>query len=199
MKEPLAAVLYVIVSWPFTSKRFDHHVFMITRYGMEPWFLQKIKTFGIPSRVSTDFAHALASLKPYRDGGNALLCAIHDLDVMDKHKLLVPTGNFTKISSSMIQKLVPDFPSGLMNCGFGNNYRDVAWQVQPMTWTQRRKAKVPPSNIIEQELDVPVEIVIGNIDPTKPALQVLQELIALAKSTIQTLYSAAGIKVEEAL
>jgi hypothetical protein len=154
---------------------------------------------GIPSRVSTDFAHALASLKPYRDGGNALLCAIHDLDVMDKHKLLVPTGNFTKISSSMIQKLVPDFPSGLMNCGFGNNYRDVAWQVQPMTWTQRRKAKVPPSNIIEQELDVPVEIVIGNIDPTKPALQVLQELIALAKSTIQTLYSAAGIKVEEAL
>lgn len=118
---------------------------------------------------------------------------------MDKHKLLVPTGNFTKISSSMIQKLVPDFPSGLMNCGFGNNYRDVGWQVQPMTWTQRRKAKVPPSNIIEQELDVPVEIVIGDIDPKKPALQVLQEFIALAKSTIQTLYSAAGIKVEEAL
>ncbi len=74
-----------------------------------------------------------------------------------------------------------------------------SWQVQPMTWTQRRKAKVPPSNIIEQELDVPVEIVIGDIDSTKPALQVLQELIALAKSTIQTLYSAAGIKVEEAL
>ncbi len=36
-------------------------------------------------------------------------------------------------------------------------------------------------------------------EPKKQALQVLQEFIALAKSTIQTLYSAAGIKVEEAL
>lgn len=151
---------------------------------------------GLPSRVSQDFAQALASLKPYRDGGNSLLCAIHDLDVMDKHKLLVPTGNFTKISSSMIQRLVPDFPSGLMNCGFGNNYRDVAWQVKPMTWTQRRKAKIPPSNIIEQKLDVPVEIVIGDIHPKKPALQMLQELIELSKSTIKTLYSGAGINCD---
>lgn len=150
---------------------------------------------GLPSRVSQEFAQALASLKPYREHGNSLLCAIHDLDVMDKHKLLVPTGNFTKINSSMIQRLVPDFPSGLINCGFGNNYRDVGWQVKPMTWTQMRKAKIPLSNIIEKELDVPVEIVIGDVDPTKPALQVLQELIALTKNTIQTLYSAAGINV----
>ena len=118
---------------------------------------------GLPSRVSQDFADALASLKPYRDGGDFLLCAIHDLDVMDKHKLLVPTGNFTRINSAMIQKLVPDFPSGLNDCGAGNCYRDVVWRVKPMTWTQRRKTKIPPSNIIEQELDVPVEIIIGNI------------------------------------
>lgn len=150
---------------------------------------------GLPSRVSQEFAQALANLKPYRDGGNTLLCAIHDLDVLDKHKLLVPTGNFTKINSSMIQRLVPDFPSGLMNCGFGHNYRDVVWQVKPMTWTQRRKAKIPPSNIVEQELDVSVEIVIDDIDPTKPALQILQDLIALTISTIQTLYSATGRNV----
>ncbi len=150
---------------------------------------------GLPSRVSQDFANALVSLKPYRDGGNLLLCAIHDLDVIDKHKLLVPTGNFTKIDSAMIQKLVPDFPSGLMNCSFGNCYRDVVWQVRPMNRTQRRKAKIAPSNIIERELDVPVEIVIGDIDPTKPALQMLQELIDLSKNAIQTLYLGAGIKV----
>jgi len=134
---------------------------------------------GLPSRVSKDFPAALESLKPYRDGGNRLLCAIHDLDVLDKHKLLIPTGDFTKISSSMIQRQVPDFPSGLMSCGFGNNRRDVGWKVEPMTWTQRRKSKIPRSNIIEEELDVPVEIVISDIDPTKPALEVLQELIDL--------------------
>jgi hypothetical protein len=150
---------------------------------------------GLPSRVSQEFADALTSLKPYRDGGNLLLCAIHDLDVMDKHKLLVPTGNFTKINSSMIQRLVPDFPSGLINCGVGNGYRDVVWGVNPMTWTQRRKAKIPPSNIIEQELNVPVEIVLSDIDPTKPALQILQELIDVTKATIETLYSGAGISV----
>ncbi len=148
---------------------------------------------GLPSRVSEKFSHALESLKPYRDGGNLLLCAIHDLDVMDKHKLLVPTGNFTKISSSMIQRLVPDFPSGLTNCGFGNNYRDVGWRVNPMTWAQRRKSKIPPSNIIEQELDVPVEIVLIDLDSTKPVFQILQELINLTKKIIQTLYSGAGI------
>ncbi|GAD89841.1 hypothetical protein VHA01S_028_00400 [Vibrio halioticoli NBRC 102217] len=151
---------------------------------------------GLPSRVSQDFANALASLKPYRDGGNLFLCAIHDLDVMDKHKLLVPTGNFTKINSTMIQRLVPDFPSGLTDCGAGNCYRDVVWRVQPMTWTQRRKAKIPPSNIIEQELDVPVEIIISDIDPTKPAIQTLQELIDLTICTIKSLYSGAGINVD---
>ena len=148
---------------------------------------------GLPSRVSQHFANALASLKPYRNDGNLLLCAIHDLDVMDKHKLLVPTGNFTKINSVMIQKLVPDFPSGLIDCGAGNCYRDVVWRVQPMTWTQRRKAKIPVSNIIEQELDVPVDIIISDIDPSKPAIQVLQELIDVTKNTIKVLYSGAGI------
>ena len=149
----------------------------------------------LPSRVSQEFVHALESLKPYRDGGNLPLCAIHDLDVVDKHKLLVPTGNFTKIDSTMIQRLVPDFPSGIMNGGFGNNYRDVVWPVKPMTWSQRRKAKIPPSNIIEKELDVPVEIVLSDIDPTKPALQILQELIDLTKSAINALYLGAGINV----
>jgi hypothetical protein len=150
---------------------------------------------GLPSRVSQDFANALASLKPYRDGGNLLLCAIHDLDVMDKHKLLVPTGNFTKINSAMIQKLVPDFPSGLIDCGAGNAYRDVGWRVKPMTWTQRRKAKIHPSNIMEQEIHVPVEIIISDIDPTKPAIQLLQELIDLTRIAIQTLYLGAGLNV----
>lgn len=151
---------------------------------------------GLPSRVSQDFANALASLKPYRDGGNLLLCAIHDLDVMDKHKLLIPTGNFTKIDSAMLQRLVPDFPSGLIDCGAGNCLRDVVWRVRPMTWTQRRKAKIPPSNIIEQELNVPVEIIISDIDPAKPAIQILQELIDLTRSAIEILYLGAGINFD---
>ncbi|MNG20032.1 hypothetical protein D3C85_1540630 [compost metagenome] len=57
-----------------------------------------------------------------------------------------------------------------------------------MTWTQRRKAKIPVSNIIEKELDVPVDIVLNDINSFSPALEVLRELIDIAKNTIETLF-----------
>jgi len=147
---------------------------------------------GLPSRVSKEFCSALISLKPYRESGNALLCAIHDLDILDKHKLLIPTGNFTKITSTTLQKQIPDFPSGLTDCGAGNGYRDAVWNFKPMTWTQRRKAKVPASNVIEKELDVPVDIVLNDIDSLRPALEVLHDLVEVAKSTIEILFM--GVK-----
>jgi hypothetical protein len=149
--------------------------------------MQKSILPGLPKRVSESFSNSLASLKPYRDNGNKLLCAIHDLDVMDKHKLLIPTGNFTKITSAMLQKQVPDFPSGLMSIGLGNCHRDVVWHVKPMTWTQRRKAKIPVSNIIEKELDITVDIVIHELDFSKPALDILQDLIDVARNVVNSL------------
>lgn len=154
---------------------------------------------GLPSRVSDRFSQKLIELRPFRNGGNQMLCAIHDLDILDKHKLLIPTGNFTNITSAMIQKQVPDFPSIFSSASFGNCHRDVAWQVKPMTWTQRRKAKIPPSNILEQELDVPVEIAISDIDAFRPALEVLAELIVVGESTIESLYEAASFEPEQSL
>jgi len=147
---------------------------------------------GLPSRVSDSFVMALEKLKPYRDQGSKLLCAIHDLDIQDKHKILIPTGDYTKLSSVIIQKQVPDFPSNLTNCSFGNNHRDVVWKIKAMTWTQRRKAKVPRSNVIEKELDVPVEIVLSEIDSFRPALEVLQEIINLTKKVSLELSIAAS-------
>lgn len=146
---------------------------------------------GLPSRVSEAFADALSELKPYRENGNDFLCAIHDLDVIDKHKLLIPTGNFTKITSVVLQQKIPDFPSGLINCGVGNSHRDVAWYVKPMTWTQRRKAKIPPSNIIEEEVDVPVDLVLNGLSSFLPVLDSLRQLIDVAKDTVSKLEKVA--------
>ncbi|TCJ26589.1 hypothetical protein E0X81_12830 [Halomonas sp. GDM18] len=151
---------------------------------------------GLPVRVSHDFALALEGLRPYRENGNILICAIHDLDVLDKHKLLVPTGNFTRIDSEMIRKLVPDFPQGLSDCGFGDNHRDVGWRVNPMSRHQRRRLRIPPSSIVEQELEVPVDIVLHHIDSTRPTLEVLQELVRTTKHAISVLYSGAEISVD---
>jgi hypothetical protein len=36
-------------------------------------------------------ATIIDEIKPYRQGGNGALCALHDLDITDKHFLLVPT------------------------------------------------------------------------------------------------------------
>lgn len=146
---------------------------------------------GLPTRVSPSFASALENLKPYRErGGNKKLCAIHDLDIMDKHKLLIPTGNFTEISSSKIKKLVPDFPP--INGGFGNNRRDVVWNIQPMTWTQRRKAKIPRSGIVVKDLKISVNTVlnIGEFEFSSSVLDTLASLKQETERAVKELYNA---------
>ncbi len=115
---------------------------------------------GLPKRVSPEFSLALEGFRPYRNGGNLKLCAIHDLDVLDKHKLLIPVGDYTNLDAAQLKKLVPDFPLSSGTFGFGCNNRDMVWNIKPMTWTQRRKAKIPPSNIKEQVIDVPVKVVL---------------------------------------
>ena len=96
-------------------------------------------------------------------------------------------ANFTHITSSVLQKEIPDFPSGMTNCGVGSCRRDVVWFVKPMTFTQRRKAKIPPSNIIEQEVEVPVITVLQNLSSSQPVLESLRELIEKAKQVIESL------------
>ena len=99
-------------------------------------------------------------MKPHGEpGGNEFLALIHKLDILDKHKILIPTGDYTTLSSEMLIKQVPDFPRGLVNCSFGQNNRDVAWNIPPMNRAQRRSARIPESGIFEQELNVPVGIV----------------------------------------
>ena len=144
---------------------------------------------GLPARVSTKFSDALASLKPYREkGGNVKLCAIHDLDIMDKHKLLIPTGNFTEITADEVQKYVPDFPP--ISGGFGNCAKDVVWSIQPMTWTQRRKSKTPRSGIIVKELklDVTTVLNIGEFEFPMSVDVTLAELVAETLRAIEVLY-----------
>jgi len=148
---------------------------------------------GLPSRVSENFVQALINLKPYReDGGNQTLCAIHDLDIIDKHKLLIPTGNYTRITSEVIQREVPDFPGGLMNCGAGNCHRDMIWNMPPMNRQQRRARKFPKSGILEQELKVPVDIVFSadGFVNFKPVMDTLDHFVTVARGTVEVILNA---------
>ncbi len=148
---------------------------------------------GLPSRVSESFAQALISLKPYREiGGNQALCAIHDLDIIDKHKLLIPTGNYTRINSEIIQSQVPDFPGGLTDFGASNCQRDVVWSIPALNRQQRRARKIPKSGILEQKLNVPVDSVfsVDGYVNSKPVVATLHELVDTANSTISIILNS---------
>lgn len=121
-------------------------------------FLEKTVKKRHAGKVSDRFLQAIIALKPYKGpGGNELLTLIHELDILDKHKFPTPVGNYTKLSSKMIQKQVPDFPTGL-NIGFANCHRDAVWHNRNLDHINLGKIVPPTTYIFEKELDVPVSV-----------------------------------------
>lgn len=88
-------------------------------------------------RGPKDVWTALEKLKPYL-GGNDDLVLVHELDVLDKHKLLIPAADYTQTSGVQIRKLLPDFPAGLDGMAFSGNGRDVGWVIPKLARHQRK-------------------------------------------------------------
>ena len=110
-------------------------------------------------KVSEDFYLAIESIRPYAgEGGNTLLNLIHEINIVDKHKFPTPVGDFTRISSDHIRRLVPDFPRGIVNCSFGQCHRDVSWQGAPTKY-------ILAPTYIYKKLDVPVGLVFSIREP----------------------------------
>lgn len=108
-------------------------------------------------RVNEDFFVAIQSVKPFAgDGGNVLLHLIHEVNIIDKHRLPIPTGNFTMISSEQLCSQIPDFPMGLTNCGFGQSRRDVVWKGKFFDVKTLGDIVVPTNNLYHKILNVPV-------------------------------------------
>lgn len=155
--------------------------------------LEEAITNRLAHKVSPAFHKALLDLNLHEElGGNEYLGLIHRLDVIDKHKLLVPTGDYRRLSGAMIQRQVPDFPINIMNSGFGQNYRDVTWTIPPLNRLQRRAMKISESGILEQELNVPVDIVfeVGSNRDLRPMVPTLYQLVDTVKTTISIMRNA---------
>jgi hypothetical protein len=156
-----------------------------------PTRLDKAVKKALADRVGPNFEAVLKGLRPHgKPGGNELLYLIHELDILDKHRLLVPTGDYTRLSSDLIRRQVPDFPINFPVIQFSQNRRDVVWRVQPMNRHEQRAADIPASGILEQELNVPVEIVfaipsLGNLRPMVPTLNALVDVAKEAISLIR--------------
>lgn len=147
----------------------------------------------LPNDISKSFISSLIELKPFRGpGGNKLLCAIHDLDITDKHKILIPTTNLTSIDSITIQKEVPNFPSGLINGKIGaggEGSKDVVWNMSLAEISGCYAMNFPPSGILEQELNIPVDLAlhIDGFNGILPVIETLQEFVKTAKTAIESL------------
>lgn len=144
-------------------------------------------------KVSQHFFDAILSCKPYAEqGGNEHLYLIHRMDIIDKHRLLIPTGDYTRLTSDIIRRQVPDFPSGLIDCGFGQNRRDVVWRSGSIKHLDIGFASPPTTHIFEKKLDVPVEMVFVVNDPeyTGPVIPTLNKLVRVTKKTITCMREA---------
>jgi hypothetical protein len=145
--------------------------------------------------VGPDFVAALKGLKPYREtGGNRLLYLIHELDVIDKHMLLIPVGDYTKSGlTTMIRGAVSDFPYGLDK---------TAWGQISFRWQMR--GDLPPDELgaavlgttykFQREIRIPVDVVLEIRPglPLDPIVPLLHKLIDTARQTITLIRRAAS-------
>lgn len=68
-------------------------------------------------RAGADIVEVVRSFKPYK-GGNELLRAIHDLDITDKHKTLIPSAHYAGIKNfQMSNASGPMLTINNLHCG----------------------------------------------------------------------------------
>lgn len=142
-------------------------------------------------RVSPKFFQALIDLKPHGDsGGNELLYLIHQLDALDKHRLLIPTCDETRLPYTEIERILPGFP---IRAGAGVVFTRCEFEWRPKTLpADIGHAKPPTTNIFEQELSIPIDICFTIFSPLKryPTIPTLNKLVDVTREIIQTIRSA---------
>jgi hypothetical protein len=125
-------------------------------------------------RAAPDVVDIIRALKPYR-GGNDALRALHDLDIMDKHSLLIPVAYYVGEPGAVI---------------IGHNRVHTSWFPLEDGYKPAAITGVWPGNIeFNPDIDLPVEICFGNGQPFdgEPVVATLYKLVRLTDGIIQTL------------
>jgi hypothetical protein len=114
---------------------------------------------------------------------------LHEINVGDKHKVPTPTGNFSKIDSSVLKQYIPDFPQGLTNCGVGMSRKDVVWTFRFYN-PQDIGDLVPPfMHVYQKVIEAPVEtwFYINSPPYNGEIVQTLQVLIAETRASLDVM------------
>jgi len=92
---------------------------------------------------------ALRALRPYR-GGNDGLCALHELDLIDKHRLIIPVIEVTTSSFSTITDSAPD----------GGTYTLIIDADQPVEF-DKALLRIPSNSFAARGSFPPISIDVG--------------------------------------
>ena len=144
--------------------------FAKTREGLEPEIKRKMKG------ASPDVLDIIRALKPY-PGGNDLLRGLHDLDIADKHVLLIPTSSLVGLP-----------PFGISMGGSGLNIFENM-RISPLV-DGSKAISLPIDTHINVDGDIKgsFEITIGEGQPfeREPVIATLYQLTNLVERIIQT-------------
>ncbi len=126
-------------------------------------------------RAAPDVVNMIRLLKPYH-GGNEALRGLHDLDIIDKHKLLIPCSHFTGIPNLEIQN-ESKTTAAIISCRVG--------LVQDGQCVMR--TPIAKNIKIGQEFDAAFTMTFGE-GPfnAKPIVQTLRELTELVVEIVST-------------
>jgi hypothetical protein len=158
--------------------------------------LARVAKSRLADRVSEHFFESICLLKPYAGGGgNFFLYLIEYLDIPDKHRTLIPVGDYTRLSTDMIRHQVPDFPAGLTNVAFGRNRRDVVWHVDRIAEMDLGEAVPPTTYLFEKSLVVPVEVrlAVEDYGLLAPMVPTLRRLVDAATEAINIMRLSAAV------
>jgi hypothetical protein len=149
--------------------------------------------------AGTGFYCAVRNLKPYGDlGGNLLLFLIHEMDVTDKHKLLLPAVDESTHTFEWLETIDPDIPwKGWRGSSVTlSDQADVSWTNKTVTPDQLG-VRVG-EHLFERVLDVEVSVVFpitlheNIIVKLPPAVPMLHGMLDIALKTIHTIRASAS-------
>lgn len=151
------------------------------------------KRFG--NRAGTGFYCALRLLRSHGEtGGNELLALIHTMDIVDKHKLLIPTADYVQVSGDQLRSAIPGFNViggsgmvGITSCIF-------EWEYGAGKPTDAGHIVAPTLNKFERELDIPLDVIfqVGPLGKTRPIVPTLNQLINTTRETIAIMRESAN-------
>jgi len=75
-------------------------------------------------KYNSEIASLLETNLPFND---SIIHLLHQFDIIDKHRVLLPFCDIKTINSSSIQSLVPDFPPNFIDVTISGARKDIVW------------------------------------------------------------------------